>query len=147
MKNKYLQSIATIGVIMALLVVINMVSNTTNKALGSVSVTDEYRATSTASSGIYGAFTGDNFVKTGQGTLGSVVITGANTGIVNIYNATTSNVNLRTGNKASSTIHLASFPANTAAQTYTFDVGFTDGLFIDLESGLMPTTTITYRNN
>jgi len=103
----------------------------------------DYTATSTASNGLYGAFTGDQLVKTGHGTLGSVVITGANTGIVNFYNATTSDATKRV--TASSTILIASFPASTVAGTYTFDASFTDGLLVELESGLIPTSTINYR--
>ena len=112
----------------------------------SVSVTDEYQATSTAANTLFGAtITGDRLIKTGQGSLGSIVITGANTGVVNFYNATTSDVLKRTGNKATSTILLVSLPASLVAGTYVFDVEFTDGLFLDYDSGNMPTTTITYR--
>lgn len=116
-----------------------------NGAQGSVTQGNEYVATSTADSTIYGAFTGDQLLKTGHGSLGSVVITGANTGIVNFYNATTSSVLDRTGNKATSSILMVSMPASLVAGTYTFDVAFTDGLLVELESGLMPTTTVTFR--
>lgn len=105
----------------------------------------DYIATSTAANSLYGAFTTGRRLKPGAGSFGSIVITGANTGIVNIYNATTTNINLRTGNKATSTILIASIPASTAAGTYVFDASYTDGLYIDLVSGSMPTTTITYR--
>lgn len=115
------------------------------KQLGSVSVSSEYVATSTAANTVYGGFTTGRLIKSGYGTLGQVTITGANTGIVNIYNATTTNVNLRAGNKATSTILIASIPASAAAGTYVFDAQFTDGLFLDLNSGIMPTTTVTYR--
>ena len=112
----------------------------------SIRVGDEMFATSTAASAVYGAtITGDTLIKTGTGALGSVIITGANTGIINFYNATTSNVSARTGNTATSTILLASFPASAAAGTYTFDVVYTTGLLVELESGLMATSTITYR--
>jgi len=115
-------------------------------AFGSIRVGDELHATSTASNTVYGAtITGDALIRTGQGALGSVVITGAATGIWSIYNATTSNVLARTGNVATSTILLASFPASTAAGTYTFDVTYTTGLLVELESGVMSTSTITYR--
>lgn len=113
---------------------------------GSVSVSSEYHATSTAANSVFGAtITNDTLVVSGPGTLGSVVITGANTGVINIYNATTTNVSQRTGNTATSTILLASIPASAAAGTYTFDLLFTDGLFVDLNGGIMPTTTITFR--
>ena len=117
--------------------------------MGSVEVSNEYLATSTAASGAYGAVTTGRVIKGGitkaSGTLGSVVVTGANTGVLNFYDATTTDVTLRTGNKATSTILLASIPTNMAAATYTFDVQFTDGLLLELVSGTMPTTTITYR--
>ena len=111
-----------------------------------VNVTNEYQATTTAASTVYGnTITGDNLVKTGLGAFGSVVITGATAGVVNVYDATTTNVLLRTGNKATSTILIVSLPASLAAGTYTFDHEFTDGLYVDLVAGTMPTTTITYR--
>jgi len=115
-------------------------------ALGSVSVTSEYLATSTAASSVYGAWTTGRLVKAGKGTFGSIVVTGANTGVINVYNATTTSVRLRATSKATSTILIASIPASMAAGTYTFDVTFSDGLYFDLVSGIMPTTTVTYRN-
>lgn len=118
----------------------------TDKAIGSVAVSNEYTATSTAANSVYGAtITGDKLVRTGSGSLGQVVITGANTGVLNIYDATTTSVLLRTGQVATSTILIASFPASAAAGTYTFDAVFNTGLLLDLESGNMATTTILYR--
>lgn len=117
-----------------------------NNVHGSIRVGDEYFATSTAASTVYGAtITADTLVKRGQGSLNAVVVLGANTGVVNIYDATTTSVLARTGNKATSTILLASLPASLAAGTYTFDLIFTDGLYFDIVSGNMPTTTVTYR--
>lgn len=112
---------------------------------GSVSVTDEYMATTTASnSNTYGnTISDDKVLATSSLTLGSVIITGANTGVWNIYDATTSNVLLRA--QASSSLLIASFPASLAAGTYTFDIRVKDGLLIDLQAGIMPTTTITWR--
>lgn len=113
---------------------------------GSVAVSNDYIATTTAANTVFGAsISADKVIKTGYGALGSVVITGANTGVVNFYNATTSDVNLRTGNIASSSILIASIPASAAAGTYTFDAQFTAGLLINVVSGNTPTTTITYR--
>ena len=112
---------------------------------GSTVTGSEYIATSTAANTIYAASIGSQTLKTGFGSLAQVTITGANTGVFNLYNATTSDVNKRTGNKATSTILIASFPASAAAGTYTFDATFTDGLYLDLISGSLPTSTITYR--
>lgn len=146
-----MSKISTLIVGLAFLIVVVWVGSGLTRSetsLGSVSITDEYLATSTAASTIYGAtITGDSIIKTGRGTLGSVVVLGANTGVLNFYDATTTDVDARTGNKATSTILVASLPASLAAGTYTFDVEFSDGLFMDLVSGNAPTTTITYRDN
>lgn len=75
--------------------------------------------------------------------LGSVVITGANTGVVNIYNATTTGAH---SDYATTSSLLATIPASTAAGTYVFDARATrGGLVFELASGNMPTTTITCR--
>ena len=112
---------------------------------GSARPGDEYTATSTGNSMFGSTISGDTLIKTGYGALGSVIITGANTGVFSIYDATTTDVNLRTGQKATSTILLASFPASVAAGTYTFDVTYTYGLYIDYNAGVAATSTITYR--
>lgn len=140
-KNIIAVAFLLIAVTLAMLVLQNP-----REAYGSIRVGDEYMATSTAANSVYGAtITGDALIRTGQGQLGSVIITGAGTGIINLYNATTSNVLARTGQPATSTILIASFPASTAAGTYTFDTTFTTGLLVELESGVMSTSTITYR--
>lgn len=116
------------------------------RSYGSTIQGNEYTATSTAANAVYGAsITDDTLIKTGQGALAQIIITGANTGIFHFYNATTTDVNKRTGNKATSTILIASFPASTATGTYTFDAEFTDGLLLELTSGNMATSTIMYR--
>lgn len=115
-------------------------------AVGSIIQGFEYTATSTAGSSVYGAtVTGSRVLTSRAGSLGSVIITGANTGVFNLYNATTSNVNLRTNQTPTSTILLASFPTNATAGTYTFDMEYGYGLYVDLISGVMPTSTITFR--
>jgi len=110
-----------------------------------VSEGNQYNATSTAASNGYGAITGDQLIKTGWGTFGSLVITGANTGVMNFYNATTSDITKRTGNKATTTLLITSIPASLTAGTYVFDAIFTNGLLLELENGIMPTTTILHR--
>ena len=117
-------------------------------AHGSTLVGNDYIATSTAASGAYGAtITGSKLIRTGAGSLAQYVITGANTGVINFYNATTSDITKRAPNLSTSTILIASFPASAAANTYTFDAQFTTGLYIDVISGNMPTGTIMYRAN
>lgn len=115
--------------------------------LGSVSVTSEYTATSTTSStGGYLATANPFVIKKGWGTLGSYIVGVAGTagGWINFYNATTTNYLLRTGRVATSSIIMASFPADLAAGVYTLDVQFNNGLLME-STGTMGTSTITYR--
>jgi hypothetical protein len=106
---------------------------------------NDYQATSTGAASTYGAFTGSRLIKTGYGSFGNVVVTGANTGIVNFYDATTTDITLRTGNKSTSSILITTLPASMAANDYIFDVALSNGLYLELVSGIMPTTTVTYR--
>jgi len=112
----------------------------------SVAVSNEYISTTTAANILYcNTVTGDKLLKTGQGAFGSVVLLGLNTGNWHLYDATTTSVLKRTGQKATTTILIATFPTSLAANTYTFDIQFTDGLLLELDSGSMPTSTITWR--
>jgi len=121
-------------------------SQQTFQASASTIMGNDYQATSTAASSMFGAQTaGDQVIKTGSGTLSSVVILGANTGVMNFYDATTTNVLARTGNIATTSILIASFPASVAAGTYTLDVEFSTALLVELYSGSFATSTITYR--
>lgn len=108
-------------------------------SLGSIGP-DPYMATTTST----GTFANQTLLKTGQGTLGSVIITGAAAGQILILNATTTNINLREASKATSTIRLLDIPASAAAGTYSADVAFTDGLVVSI-LGTQPTTTITWK--
>ena len=111
------------------------------QVFSSVSVTDEYMATTTGeSSAADSIFT----LRDGQATLGSVVITGAATGWMEIYDATTTNISLRDASQSTSTILIAHIPVSAAAGTYTFDVLAKRGLTVYIE-GTQPTTTITWR--
>ena len=111
---------------------------------GGVPVSSEYLAT-TATSSVSGTFANPRLLKTGGGALGSVTITGAGTGILLLVDATTTDINARTGQRATTTITLAEFPASTAAGTYVFDAQFNDGLILTRLSGAGPTSTITFR--
>jgi hypothetical protein len=111
-----------------------------NPTVGSVTQGNEYYSTSTPVGGYTSAL-----IKGGYGALGSVIVTTAGNQSYTLYNATTSNVTKRTGNKASSSIMLAQIPASLVAGTYTFDITFTDGLLIDVTAGTLGTSTISYR--
>lgn len=119
--------------------------NSTRTAMGSTIQGSDYQATTTANNTVYGSFSSSKLVKSGYGSLGSIIVTGASAGGINIYDATTTDITLR-GNKATNTILVASIPPSLAAGTYVFDVQLSTGLYVDLlAGGTMPTTTITYR--
>lgn len=112
-----------------------------------------YGAVDNQSSGYYAtstrnfagtAIAGLTTLKAGPGIFGSLVITGAGAGTINFFDATTSNVNLRTGNAATSTILIASFPVSTAAGTYTIDATLNSGLLMEV-IGTAPTSTPTWK--
>ncbi len=108
----------------------------------SVPLGGEYQGTTTQSTA--GSFAAEALLQTGGGALGSVVITGATTGTISIYDATTSDSTKRTDQIASSSLLLASFPASAVAGTYTFDRFYFRGLLIEI-TGTTPTSTITFR--
>lgn len=109
-------------------------------AIGSVSQGGDYHATTTVAVG----FLNNTPLVVGPGAFGSLIITGVNTGIINLYDATTTNGLLRTVSATSSLTLLATFPASTATGTYTFDEIFQQGL-LPVITGTTPTSTITYR--
>lgn len=125
-----------ITVLIAILAVLGVDYSAGGK-LGSMPSGEAYNSTTTAA-----GMVNYNLLKTGQGTFGSVVITGATTGLLRVYDATTTVATART--KAATTT-LAVFPASTAAGTYTFDVAFSQGLLIDYASAGYATSTITWR--
>ena len=127
------------GLIVGLFITSSVVSKPVS--LGSVAQSHEYQSTTTS----LGRFaTGPTILKTGSGVLGSVVVTGAAAGPIYFYDATTTNVLLRTNQPATSSIIRATLPASIVAGTYTFDVNYVNGLIVEMQ-GTIPTTTITYR--
>jgi len=128
------------AVVVAILAFMYLLGSQTPKTYGSTIMGNDYNATTTFAASVPVI----NLIKTGQGSLNAVVITGKNTGLAMFYNATTSNVLARTGNKATSTIMIADFPTNAPEGTYTFDAQFTDGLLF-VGSGNIATSTILYR--
>lgn len=136
--------IISIGLIAVLAVVwVELIQND-NVALGSVSVAESYMATTTSPAATYStgiSAAGEYLLKKTPGQFGSVVLLGANTGIFELYDATTSNANLRT---KTATTTLATVPASMAAGTYIFDVGFNYGLLLVVR-GAPATSTITFK--
>lgn len=120
--------------------VLAFVSFKTPAAHGSIKTGEEYTATTT-----YAALTPSiRTLKTTYGALGQVTITGANTGLMSLYDATTSDATKRAASMATSSILIADFPASAAAGTYTFDARFTNGLLL-VSSGLVATSSIMYK--
>jgi len=134
--------IIIVGIILVGIAVGYLVS--INKTDASVAVTNEYIATTTAQ----GTFASTTVLSTHSATLGSVVILTAAAQSINIIDATTTDITKRTGNKATSTLIVATIPASLAAGTYTFDVSTVTGLLIDIVGTVtMPNAVITYRYN
>ena len=114
-----------------------------NTALGSVAIGNGYHATTT---GIGVGYPGAvNSYTSCNRFLGSIQFYAPTASRLQIYDiATTTNVNLRTGNQASSTVLIADFPAGTGTSTVVFDVDLTKGL-TTVWSGTISSTTITCR--
>ncbi len=116
---------------------------------GSVDLGSDYQSTTTrtaitgiaysTTTAVTASSVNGGFSTAVTGTLGSVVITGKNTGIINIYDATSTITNTQIG-----TTTLATFPTNAPEGTYTFDSRFRYGLVIEIV-GTAPTSTVTYR--
>ena len=110
-------------------------------SFGSAVVGNDYHATGTAP---YEGIVEDRLIKGGYGSLGSVIVTKAGDAEFALYDAT-STAALNADNFASSTQHIATFPASLAVGTYVFDVEFNDGLVLEVVTGDTGTSTITYR--
>lgn len=120
----------------------------TFKADASVVVGNEYTISTTTRSFAGVAMnnlqnlTGTTTAKTG--VFGSFLITGANTGVIYLWDATTSDVTQRAPSMSSSTILLATFPASAAAQSYPLEVAFKRGVLVE-SVGSIATGTMLYR--
>jgi hypothetical protein len=132
--------LVSLAVVAALTIIV--FSGSTFQTHGSVEESNEYFATTTGSL----QTPAERTIKTGPGALGSVVLTGAMPGNIMFYNATTSNVLLRTGQKPTTTITIAEVAGSAEENTYTYDVAFTDGLLMITSAvPTAPTSTITWR--
>ena len=142
--NKKFLGIVLVAMFVTITALVMVLSKDTEKAYGSAFPGTDYFATSTR----YfpgSSLTNLTLLRNGSGTLARVTITGANTGVVRLWNATTSDVNKRTGNPATSTLLYVELPTNLVAGTYDFDVVFDKGILYELVSGDTPTSTIIMR--
>jgi hypothetical protein len=111
--------------------------------IASVTQGNEYNSTST---GALFPKISTATLKTGYGTLGSVIVTKTLSKDIIIYDATTTNVNLRVGATTSLPI-LAFLPISATVGTYVFDNIFYQGLLVvsDALFSANGSTTITWR--
>lgn len=142
--NKILTFCGIVLVVVAGLVIYGTRETEERQKLGGVAVGDEYLSTTTRNF-IGVPIANFSLLKSNQGTLGRITITGSNTGIIRFWDATTTNINLRAPELASTTILLAEIPTGTVAGVYEFDTQLRFGLIYELVSGLAPTSTITFR--
>lgn len=127
--------------------------NQNQPVVASVSQASEYRSTM-ATSGLASASVA-RLVQTGQGTLGSVVITSTSATTFTVWDATsTATTTYQTATlrpdltEASSTTYgrqVAAFKASPGENTYTFDVSLYKGLVLEVPSGFNGSYTVTYR--
>ena len=124
------------GLVLGLIVVVffSFRTSTNNLSLGSVAQSNEYQATSTlpTQTGIY-------VLSANPGALGSVVITLAGTGVIKLYDATTTG-----GYVSGASSTLATIGASIGANTYTFDALTKRGLVVEY-AAFAGNSTITYR--
>lgn len=132
----------TIVVIIIILLSFNILKDKTeNNSFGSIVDSNAYISTTTNST--WSEPDGFKLIKSGNGTLGSVVVTGTtNTGSLYLYDATST---FNHANYPTST--LAVILPSTPAGTYTFDVAFSRGLFAvwSGHAGGVASSTITSR--
>lgn len=137
---KYILSVA---ILLAVLTAASLLMWRPWQSFGSVEVGHDYVATSTRNfNGT--ALTNITRLDCSQ-ALARVTITGANTGIVRLWDATTTNANLRDAGQSSSTLQKFDIPASAVAGVYDFDAQLKYGLIYELVSGNAPTSTIACR--
>lgn len=147
MKTLFTKGLVTAGVLASIAAILTLFAilipklqvSPDGQALGSITQGNEYFSTTTRSAVSGVELTNLKVLKIGPGSLGSVVITGAGTGIINLYDATSTVTNAEWA-----TTSLAVFPASAAAGTYTFDAVFSKGLLFE-EVGSVASSTITWR--
>ena len=132
--KKIISRVLFLGIILGMILLAVVLSQ---KSYGSVSVTDEYNATTTSATFLVAP--DFKLIKSGQGTFGSLVVTTTGTGVINVYDATTT-----VNGGIYGTTTLASL-TTSAAGTYTFDTVFIRGLVVETVGANTGTTTITYR--
>jgi ABC-type cobalt transport system substrate-binding protein len=129
-------------IIVGVVFLVNQLKTETSSRLnfGGVTVGNEYIATTTP---YYGDWT-DQLIKTGSGSIGSVVITKSGNVEFYLLDATSTQA-IATQGFNTTTKTLAAFPEDTAVGTYTFDATFFDGLVLEVVRGSTGSSTILFR--
>lgn len=138
MTNKIITLVGIIGVLFVLFLAENQKKVS---VFGGVNRGNEYIATSTRAANIGTSIGNPITLCATPGALGSVVITGANTGVINFYDGTST-----AAHSDYATTTLATIPASTVAGDYIFDVVAIRGLVMET-LGTVATATVTYRCN
>lgn len=124
---------------LAVLVVVSMIAGTvfTSKTEASVAVGNDYKSVEFTSSNA--SSTAPTIVKSGPGSLGSIIIASSTTGaIFRVYD------NAVSTSSATST-RIVSFPASASAGTYTFDREIQRGIVVEAPAGFNGSYVVTYR--
>ncbi len=111
--------------------------------VGSTPIGAEYQSTTTTSSLASNSTTTPVFTHTG--TLGSIVIASSSATAFGIYDSAVGSTTAYSGAGTATSTKIATFPANAAAGTYTFDINVTRGLILDVPSGFNGIYTVTFR--
>lgn len=143
--NRFLVAI----VLLAVIGLFSLTLQAPRGAQGSVTVGNSYLSTTTPSVADMTNLcpTPGGLASTTTGTLGSVNVLEAGVGTLTIYDATTTDVNLRAATYSTSSIRLADFPTAPTEASYHFDIEFKRGLLVDYTTtGTgVSSTTISYR--
>lgn len=142
------KGIVSVVVALAITVLLAFIWEKPWNAGASVRVGDQYQATTTpqvADRTNLCPARPTGMASSTTGILGSVNVLNANDSAFFVYDATTTNNNLRK-NTATSSMILAQFPASPTEGSYHFDIEFKRGLLIDyVTPARVSTTTISYR--
>lgn len=134
------KNLAIIGGLIVLLICV--VLNQSNQFVkASVEQGHEYHATTTGAA-FFSATGISKVIQSYPGAFGSFIVGSTGTGIVTIYDATTSNALLRT-NTATTTLGV--IDTSKAVGTYTFDVIAQFGILAETNNLAIGSTTITTR--
>ena len=143
MKSLQIAGIIFATALVILGIVYLFVSNVSTVTAGVASV-EAYMSTTTTAT-VSGTFDGSEVLQTGQGVFGGITITGANTGWLLILDATTTNALKRAPSMSTTSIVIADITADLVAGTYVFDAQFKNGLLVDKQAGISPTSTIMWK--